>query len=172
MPRFRTRLSIATLVIAVGACNPAAASVPSPSPSTERRPSLTLEIVGGAAAGTYASSEAASLNLCTRLDDGGWRTMYAGGEPWISLDMHVGSGIGATGSGSDLALEVDTRVDYFWIDQGGLRGGDEPGRSRVAATMQTAADAVTFVVDATTPKRTPSGDGVTAELRLTWICPT
>ena len=182
MFRFRAPMSasivaIALLAAALAACggpagqNPGSGASSTATAAPERQPVLALEVKGGPAAGSYASSPASTLNICTRQEDGSWRALYAGGEPWLSLDLHVGPGIGQPGHESDVALEITAGTGYLWIDQGGFRGGDPPGRSQVAARSATASGTVTFTIDATTPNRTPGGDGAVSTIAMTLACP-
>ena len=164
-------VAAALVSLSLMACAAGTPATPAPAVATPAKPSFDLTITGGPAAGTFASAPAASLNICTRLDDGGWRALYAGGEPWLSMDLHLGPRINEAAHASDVALEITAGSGYLWIDQGGFRGGDAPGRSQVTARSEAAGDAVTFHVTATTPNRTSGGDGATSDVALTLACP-
>jgi hypothetical protein len=97
--------------------------------------------------------------------------MYGGGQPWINVDLLVGSRAAEPGRSSDVALEITAGSGYLWIDQGGFRGGDAKGRSQVSVEIRPTADTVTFLVTASTPNRTPSGDGPPSAVALTVTCP-
>jgi hypothetical protein len=97
--------------------------------------------------------------------------MYAGGDPWLSVDLLVGPHAAEAGRASDLALEISVGPAYLWIDQPKFRGGDAPGRSKATVTIQADGDGTTFDVAATTPNRTPAGDGETSDVVLTVVCP-
>jgi hypothetical protein len=174
MARFSAFI-IATAVL-VGGCIGAssAASAPgSPSGAADavRTPTIDLEITGGLAAGTYTSSGDSSLDVCTHAADGSWRVMYAGGTPWTNVDLLIGPRAAEPGRSSDVALEITAKKGYLWIDQGGFRGGDAPGRSDVKVDIRPTADTMTFIVDASTPNRTPGGDGERSAVALTVTCP-
>ena len=137
-----------------------------------RRPTFDLAIDGGPAAGRFASDSAASLNVCSRASDGSWRWMFAGGAPWVSIDLLVGAQAAEPAHAADVALEITAGSGYLWIDQGGFRGGDAPGRSQVAVAVRAASAGTTFAVTATTPNRTTGGDGAPSTVTMTVTCPT
>jgi len=179
MPRFSAPLIVIAILIA--GCNGvggAASSTPStaamnpagPALVAATRPSLQLKITGGPGAGSYVSDPSSSLNLCSRATDGSWRALYAGGDPWISVDLLVGSRAAEPGRASDLALEISAGAAYLWIDQGKFRGGDAPGRSRAAVVIRSDGGSTTFDVKATTPNRTSGGDGQPSDVALTVVC--
>ena len=90
---------------------------------------LTLAAVPGGAgiadAGVYASDPAANLNHCTQTSEGFWRVLYAGGDPWVSVDVLVGASAVATGRSEDVTAEIAVGTStYLWIDQPQVRGGD------------------------------------------------
>jgi hypothetical protein len=180
MPRFSSPtttlagLAIAGM-IAIGCAGTGAAAAPAAASATPAaaaaRPSLDLTITGGPGAGSYVSDPSSSLNLCTHAKDGSWRALYAGGDPWISVDLLVGSRVAEPGRASDLALEISAGAAYLWIDQGKFRGGDAPGRSRAGVVIRSDGGTTTFDVSATTPNRTPGGDGVPSDVALTVVCP-
>jgi hypothetical protein len=178
MPRFSAPVVILGIVLAnvLAACGQAAGAAPSASPAAASparpaRPTFQLTITGGTAAGTYAADPAASLATCSTSSTGVRSLLYAGGDPWISIDLVLGAQVAEPGHGSDLALELSVRSDYLWIDTGGFRGGDAPGRSRAAVRVEPSAGNVRYVIDASTPYRTPDGDGLAATIALTLDCP-
>jgi hypothetical protein len=179
MPRFSAPLIVIAILIAgcngVGgtassAPSPAVIAAAGPALVAATRPSLQLEITGGPGAGSYASDPSSSLNLCTRATDGSWRALYAGGDPWISVDLLVGSRAGEPGRASDVALEITVGAGYLWIDQGKFRGGDAPGRSRAAVVIRSDAGKTTFDLTATTPNRSGGEDGVSSDVSLKLVC--
>ena len=61
---------------------------------------------------------------------------------------------------------------YLWIDQPKFRGGDAPGRSKATVAVSARRrQRLTFDVTATTPNRTPAGDGESSDVTLTVACP-
>jgi len=137
---------------------------------------LTLAAVPGAAgiadAGDYASDPASNLRQCTETSDGYWRVLYAGGDPWVSVDVLVGASAVTTGHSEDVTAEIAVGSStYLWIDQPQVRGGDPVGRSSAAIEVLDGPDAITFDVQATSPIRTPGGDGAPVDVHLTVVCP-
>ena len=184
MPRFSAPLSVIAILITaipIAGCNgvgelsrqpsTAATNAPGPAQVAAERPSLELEITGGPGAGSYVSDPSSSLNLCTRAADGSWRALYAGGVPWISVDLLVGSRAAEPGRASDIALEISAGSAYLWIDQGKFRGGDAPGRSSAKVAIRSDGGSTTFEVTATSPNRSGGEDGASSDVALTLTCP-
>ncbi len=181
MPRFSSPITVlAGLafvgIIASGCAGTGAAAAPAAMSAgsgagAAARTSLDLKITGGPGAGSYVSDPASSLNVCTHATDGSWRVMYAGGKPWLSVDLLVGPHVAEAGRAGDLALEISAGPGYLWIDQPKFRGGDAPGRSKATVAVRSDGGGVTFDVAATTPNRTPSGDGESSDVALTVVCP-
>jgi hypothetical protein len=166
---------LATLVIVLAACGQAAGAGPidappsSASPLAVTRPEFELTIAGGTAAGSYTADPKASLATCSTSGTGVRSVLYAGGDPWLSIDLVIGA-TAEPGHASDLALELQVGSDYLWIDTGGLRGGDAPGRSTANVRVEPTTGGIRYAIDATTPYRTPDGDGLAATIALTVTC--
>ena len=177
MPRFSsptaTLAGLAIVgIIATGCAGTGVAAAPAgASAAAAARPSLDLKITGGLGAGSYVSDPSSSLNYCSHTKDGSWRVMYSGGSPWLSVDLLVGPRAAEAGRASDLALEISAGPAYLWIDQPKFRGGDAPGRSKATVALRSDGGNTTFDVAATTPNRTPAGDGVSTDVALTVVCP-
>jgi hypothetical protein len=177
MPRFSSPIAtLASLaivgIIATGCAGTGVAAAPAgASAAAASRPSLDLTITGGQGAGSYVSDPSSSLNVCTHTKDGSWRLLYAGGSPWLAVDLLVGPHAAEAGRAGDLALEISAGTAYLWIDQPKFRGGDAPGRSTATVTLRSDGGNTTFDVAATTPNRTPAGDGVSTGVALTVVCP-
>ena len=146
-------VAVAALAIGVGMIGrgPSIGGEPSPTPSL---PTFTLEITGGPGHGTYVADMASSLNICPQASDGSWRLLYAGGTPYVSLDLLVGARAGQPGGENHVAADVSAGQGYFRFDPAQLRGGDRPGRSTAAVTVTTTDSSATFDITATTPDRT------------------
>ena len=181
MPRFSSPISTLAGLAIVGilaagcagtgaAAAPAATSAP-PVAGAATRPSLDLKITGGLGAGSYVADPSSSLDVCTHAADGSWRVLYAGGNPWLSVDLLVGPHAAEAGRAGDLALEISAGPAYLWIDQPKFRGGDALGRSKATVAVRSEGGGVTFDVAATTPNRTPAGDGETSDVKLKVVCP-
>jgi hypothetical protein len=130
-----------------------------------------VTIEDGPGAGVYHSDPASTSSNCVHNADGSWRLIYAGGDPWFSIDLIVGQHASQAGGSSEVALEVDTGPGYLWIDPADLRGGDKPGRSKVTIEVRAAGAATTFLVAGTTPNRAPTGDGPLSTFAMEASCP-
>jgi hypothetical protein len=177
MPRFSSPiatfagLAIVGILAAGCAGTGVAAASAAASAAGGARPSLDLKITGGEGAGSYVSDPSSSLNYCSHTKDGSWRVMYSGGSPWLSVDLLVGPHAAEAGRATDLALEISAGPAYLWIDQPKFRGGDAPGRSKATVAVRSDGGTTTFDVAATTPNRSPAGDGETSDVTLTVVCP-
>jgi hypothetical protein len=89
----------------------------------------------------------------------------------LSVDLLVGPRAAEAGREGDLALEISAGPAYLWIDQPKFRGGDAPGRSKATVALRSDDGNTTFDVAATTPNRTPAGDGEESDVALTVVCP-
>jgi hypothetical protein len=169
--------TIAVLVVGIGllAQRPGAGGV-GPSASQSRTPSpvppsFELRITGSPGEGVYVTDSSTSLNLCSQAPDGSWRLLYAGGEPFVNLDLLVGAGALRPGGSSNVAAEIYAGAGYVRFDPAVLRGGDPPGRSVASVTVEDLDTTTRFVVTATTPDRTTGDDGASVVIALTVICP-
>jgi hypothetical protein len=121
----------------------------SPSPSVAPvRPTFELRMSGGAGSGTYTADPTTSLNQCTRAN-GSWRLLYAGGDPFVNLDLFVGAGAEQPDGAQRVAAEIYAGPGYV--------------RFGPATT--------TVVISATTPDRTTCDDGAPVQVALTVVCP-
>ena len=144
------------------------ATIPSPPPS---KPSFELIMAGSPGAGTYTNDPATSLNLCARAADGSWRYLYAGGSPFVNLDVLVGAGAETPEGSARVAAEIYAGPGYVRFDPAIMRGGDPPGRSTASVQVQSGSTSTTFVIHATTPDRTTGEDLDAIDIDLTVVCP-
>jgi hypothetical protein len=177
------RVLIVAVLVAAGTAGCAAASAPPASvaptllavaagPTVDLTLAAVLDGPAIADAGVYASDPASNLRQCTETSDGYWRVLYAGGEPWVSVDVLVGASAVTAGHSEAVTAEIAVGSStYLWIDQPQVRGGDPVGRSTAAVEVLDGPDAITFDVLATTPLRTWDGDGTKVDVRLTVVCP-
>ena len=169
--------ALAMLAIVLAGCGqvagagPAGTTSPTASAASVTRPTFDLTITGGFAEGSYATDPKASLATCSISKTGVRSVMYAGGDPWVSIDMVFGAKIAEPGHAADMALELYIGSLYLWIDTGQMRGGDAPGRSQATVRVEPGPGSTRYVVDATTPYRTWDGDGLSATIALTVTCP-
>lgn len=146
------------------------APVPSTSPAPSR-PTFELRVTGGPGDGVYTADPTSSLNSCRKAENGSWSLLYAGGNPFVNIDLVVGSGVDETGSSNRVGLELYAGAGYLRFDPAQLRGGDPPGRSSVAVAVRGVPDRTTIEVSAVTPDRSSGSDEATVEVHLTVTCP-
>lgn len=145
--------------------------VPTTSPSP-LRPSFELRVTGGPGEGVYTADPATTLNSCRRAENGSWSLLYAGGDPFVNVDLVVGSGVDETGTSNRVGMELYAGPGYLRFDPAQLRGGDRPGRSTATVAVRDEPDRTTIVVTATTPDGTTASDEATVQVHLTVTCPT
>ena len=163
---------VAVLVVGIGAfvgMRGVGGPVPTPSPGPSK-PTFELTVSGGPGTGTYSADPGTSLNLCTHAADGSWRYLYAGGDPFVNLDLLVGPMAGQADGSSDVAVELYAGPGYLRFDPGILRGGDAKGRSTATIAVSTTAGVTTFAITATTPNMDNNEVG-TVDVDMTVTCP-
>jgi hypothetical protein len=142
--------------------------IDSPAPS---RPTFELRVSGGPGDGVYTADPTASLNSCRKAENGSWSLLYAGGTPFVNIDLVVGSGVDDTGTSNRVGLELYAGAGYLRFDPARLRGGDPPGRSSAAVAVRDEPGRTTIEVSALTPDGTTASDEATVEVHLTVTCP-
>jgi len=141
------------------------------SPSAPTRPTFELHLNGTSAPGTYRADAAAPTNLCTKAAGGSWRWIYAGGVPFVMIDMSVGASAEQPGNANQIAVDIEAADGVVRFDPSVIRGGDAPGRSTASVAIQHLAGAIQFTVTATTPDRSTGVDGSPVDVELTVTCP-
>jgi hypothetical protein len=145
---------------------------PSAAPSTavSLRPSFELVVGEGARARRFVSDPEASVANCAGDDDGSWSVLYAGGDPFVELDLIVGSGADRPGGADRVGAEI--LADRFGarFDPAVLRGGDAPGRSEATVAVTHDGPATTFIVHAITPDRSTGEDGSLVPISIELTC--
>jgi hypothetical protein len=127
-------------------------NAPSPSPPLgTSRPTFELTFGEGATAQVFRSDPTASVATCNVKPDGPSYALYAGGDPFVNIDLLVGIGAEKPGGASHVAAEIAAGDIYVRFDPAVLRGGDAPGRSQATVTIRSDGPATTFEVIATTP---------------------
>ena len=126
------------------------ATSPSPAPGSYT-PTFVLTFGDGAGARVFRSDPTASVHTCNVKAAGPSYALYAGGDPFVNIDLLVGAGAEKPGGASRVAAEIQADDLYVRFDPAILRGGDAAGRSQATVAISTVGTATTFVVDATTP---------------------
>lgn len=125
---------------------------PSPSPALgSSKPTFELTFGDGASARTFRSDPTASVATCNVTPNGPSYALYAGGDPFVNIDLLVGRGAEEPGGEARVAAEITADDIYVRFDPAILRGGDAAGRSEATVRVLSDGLATTFVVDATTP---------------------
>jgi hypothetical protein len=154
------------MMVAPGVGGPVPSASPAPS-----GPTFELRVSGGPGDGVYTADPMSSLNSCRRADNGSWSLLYAGGTPFVNIDLVVGSGVDETGTSNRVGLELYAGAGYLRFDPAQLRGGDRPGRSSAAVAVRNEPGRTTIEVSALTPDGSSSSDEATVEVHLTVTCP-
>lgn len=182
MARFLASIVVlASLVLIVGCgqtpAPPASSSEPAPSgPGFE----LTLAATDAGQAitdtGPYTADDSATMNTCTKTDDGFWQMRYSGGDPYVRVGLLVGPEATSGGPSDDVSAEIvigSPLTTLLNFDQPGYRSGDGPGRSTATVETTNGADAITFEIAATTPRAAVDFTDYpyTIDVDLTVVCP-
>ena len=162
---------VATVALLGGMANmgaPAGQTTPPSSPPNPR-PTFELRVGDGPTPSVYRSDPTASVATCG-VRSGQSYALYAGGEPFVSIDLIVGAGANQPGGEDRVAAEITTDRSYVRFDPAILRGGDAVGRSQATVTVTTDGDATTFLISAITPERITGQDGAPIRIEMTLTC--
>lgn len=171
---------VASLVVVLG-CGQATPPASPAAPALEG-PNFELSLAATDPAqvitdtGPFTSDASATMNTCSRTDEGFWQLRYSGGDPYVRVGLLVGPEAIAGGPSEDVSAEIvigsplSTLLNF---DQPGYRSGDAPGRSTAVVEATNNADAITFEIAATTPRAGVdfSDYPYTVEVDLTVVCP-
>jgi hypothetical protein len=138
-------VGVAVLANLTGSSGFGTPASPSPSP----RAGFELVITGGPGDGSYVADPSAGLDVCATAPDGSTRFLYAGGDPFVDIDLLVGAGARTDGGSAEVAAEIGAGDGYLRFDPASLRGGDPLGRSEASVTVHEGDAATTFVVTLT-----------------------
>ncbi len=186
MARSRLPLAAVAALVIANACAPSGAPAASPAPTSDAAggaaPTFELRLAASDPTqtipdtGPYGTATAAVENVCRRMDDGFWQLRYSGGDPYVRVLLLIGpdaiDGTVTDAVSSEIVIGSPlTTLLHF--DQPGYRSGDAPGRSTATVTTTTGNDAITFAVDATTPRATTEFTDYpyTVDVDLTVTCP-
>jgi hypothetical protein len=182
MSRVSTPIVVIASLVFIG-CGGSPSSAAPAAAVAPTRPSVDLRLAqsnpGAAFAdtGPFVSDPAATVNTCTKLDDGSWKVSYSGGQPYMRVDMLVGPDAVAGGPSEDVSAEIvigSPLTTLLNFDQPGYRSGDARGRSTAVVETTSGADVITFDVAATTPRAKIDFTDYpyTVDVDLTVVCPT
>ncbi len=173
-PASRVVVVLAAAAALAGACGgppPGARPVATPSPAlTGPQAVFDLALAGAVALPTYTSDPAASLNECAPASSGGWTFMYAGGTPFLTLDLSVYSAAvsGADPADFDLDIVASGSPAVRLVPSGRREGAQGEGAVRIEARPD---GGVTIALDGTavTLDGGPASVGDNAPSTSTWI---
>ena len=168
--------SIAAIALVVVGCASAGAAAEPASPASSTaapaKPTVEFGLSGSFGKQTFTADPTSSLDTCTHNADGSWRLLYAGGTPWITIDMLVGAQASEPAHANQVAVEIEVPGTYVRLDPAPIRLGDVPGRSTASVVVTPGATSTTFSVEATTPDHTGGDDGAPVDVTVTAVCPT
>jgi hypothetical protein len=118
----------------------AAASAVSDAP----KPSFELTLGGTVDLPSYASDHAASLDSCSKGSSGGWSYLYAGGDPFVSLDLTLFPGVVSGGTPTDFDLDIGAPSGQVRLVPSGRREGV---KGTGTARFEQDGDAVKITID-------------------------
>jgi hypothetical protein len=110
------------------------------------KPSFRLTLAGATVLPTYASDTSAALDFCEPAKGPGWTYMYAGGTPFVSVDLRVYSGAADGGLQSDFDLDIGAPAGQVRLVPSGRREG---AKGNGTAIIEEREDTVTITVRGT-----------------------
>jgi hypothetical protein len=148
----RSLALLATLVIAIAGCAgtpeggaPVTAAAPSAATvSDAAKPSFQLTLGGTVDLPAYASDSGASLDSCAKGASGGWSYLYAGGDPFLSLDLTLYPGAVSGGTASDFDLDIGAPSGQVRLVPSGRREG---AKGTGTAHLDQEGEAVRITID-------------------------
>ena len=103
-------LALAASLVASAACGsgdaPTGATPTTSAATGAAAPAFDLALGGVVGLPAYASDASASLNECAPAASGGWTYLYAGGTPFLTLDLSVYSGVVTGTDPADFDLDI------------------------------------------------------------------
>lgn len=169
----RTRLTIVALALACAGCTGAPAGSTASARLAEAaaagpKPSFQLTLDGIVTLPTYASDGAAALSSCEPSTAGGWSYLYAGGTPFVSLDLSVYPGAVDGTTPGDFDLDIGAPTGQVRLVPSGRREGAK-GTGTVVIDQR--ADAVTITVTGAARTMVDGGIAGDTSVDLTVTCP-
>ena len=175
MSRRVTLLVTVALVIAGCAGTPGGSAATTAARSTAQtpvddatKPSFTLTLGGTVDLPRYASDDAASLHSCAKGASGGWTFLYAGGDPFVSLDLNLYAGVIDGGSPSDFDLDIGAPTGQVRLVPSGRREG---AKGTGTARLEQVEGAVRITIDGSARTMSDSTDTGDTTVDLVIDCP-
>ena len=172
MPRPYLIVPVLALVCAACAGAPATpggqAGSASTAPVDGVKPSFRLTLAGATVLPTYASDTAASLDTCEPAKGSGWTYLYAGGTPFVSVDLRLYSGAADGGVKSDFDLDIGAPAGQVRLVPSGRREG---AKGTGTAIIEERDHAVTITVRGTATTMVDGSDSGATTVELILDCP-
>jgi hypothetical protein len=171
---YRPRLIVLVLALVCAGCAGGQATPAAPGGSTSTGtvgsagPSFSLTLAGATVLPTYASDTNASLDFCEPAKGRGWTYMYAGGTPFVSVDLRVYSGAADGGLQSDFDLDIGAPAGQVRLVPSGRREG---AKGTGTAIIEERQDTVTITVRGTATTMAGGSNVGDTEVELILACP-
>ena len=170
----RPRLIVLVLALVCAGCAGGQATPDGPDGSISTgtvggaKPSFRLTLAGATVLPTYASDTSASLDSCEPAKGRGWTYLYAGGTPFVSVDLRVYSGATDGGLLSDLDLDIGAPAGQVRLVPSGRREG---AKGMGTAIIEEREDTVTITVRGTATTMIEGSNEGDTEVELILACP-
>jgi hypothetical protein len=171
----RTRVILVALALACAGCAGAASSSTTPTPTGTAtgtagapKPSFKLALAGIVTLSGYASDNSAGLSSCERSKGGGWTYLYAGGTPFVSVDLSVYSGALDGEAPSDFDLDIGAPAGQVRLVPSGRREG---AKGTGTAVVEQVADAVRITIKGSARTMVDGGTAGDTKVDLVLRCP-
>lgn len=171
----RTRVILAALALACAGCAGAASSSTTPTPTGTAtgtagvpKPSFELALAGIVTLPGYASDGSAGLSSCERSKGGGWTYLYAGGTPFVSVDLSVYSGALDGDAPSDFDLDIGAPAGQVRLVPSGRREG---AKGTGTAVVDQTADTVRITIKGSATTMVDGGTAGATTVDLVLHCP-
>ncbi len=143
--------ALTIVIVGCGGTTPAGSTAATVAPSTAvtaasdaAKPSFELTLGGTVDLPAYASDHAASLDSCAKGSSGGWSYLYAGGDPFVSLDLTVFPGVVQGDTPSDFDLDIGAPSGQVRLVPSGRREG---AKGTGTASLVQDGDGVKITID-------------------------
>jgi hypothetical protein len=131
-------------------------------------PSLHLTLDGVVRLPDYASDDAAALATCEPIDAGGWAYMYAGGTPFVSVELSVYAGAADGRAPGDFDLDIGAPAGQVRLVPSGRREG---AKGTGTAVVEHSDRGVTITVNGSARTMQDGSNAGDTTIDLTLTCP-
>jgi hypothetical protein len=167
--------AVAIVIVGCGGTTPAESAAATVAPSTAvtvvsnaAKPSFELTLGGTVDLPAYASDRAASLDSCAKGSSGAWSYLYAGGDPFLSLDLTVFPGVVQGDRPSDFDLDIGAPSGQVRLVPSGRREG---AKGTGTARLVQDGDAVKIMIDGSATTMVDGANTGATTVELVIHCP-